>query len=294
VKRDGRNGAPAEQPGTAALLEQLRRARLQITSRPGMARHKPGWANTKRAFKDYDIHYVFRGAVEYLFQGRTLRATPGTVCFLPPGKPFIEKDIRGGRGAVFMHVHFLFALSGGIDPLRSLELPAVLRPQNPVRCRKLCLSLLESSRSLQEGNAWPHLVMHGRLLELLALLMEGGFRSRSLALDPATFGPEWLWPVLQSIEASIARADFTVENLAALSHLSVSHFTHQFTRYVGVSPKQLILQKRVERACDMLIAKDALSIKEITTRCGFTDPYHFSAQFKKATGRSPSAWRNDH
>jgi transcriptional regulator GlxA family with amidase domain len=40
-----------------------------------------------------------------------------------------------------------------------------------------------------------------------------------------------------------------------------------------------------------LLAGSALSVKQISFRLGFTDPYHFSRIFKRKTGFAPLDWR---
>jgi AraC-like DNA-binding protein len=37
--------------------------------------------------------------------------------------------------------------------------------------------------------------------------------------------------------------------------------------------------------------ESSLSLQEIAETCGFFDAFHFSREFKKVVGQSPSAWR---
>ncbi len=54
-----------------------------------------------------------------------------------------------------------------------------------------------------------------------------------------------------------------------------------------------IRRERVRRACELLRATH-LGMAEIADRCGFHDVFYFSAAFKKATGKSPKAYRAEH
>lgn len=46
----------------------------------------------------------------------------------------------------------------------------------------------------------------------------------------------------------------------------------------------------MERAIELL-ERTELPVGEVAERAGFTDIYYFSAAFRMATGKSPSAWR---
>lgn len=58
-----------------------------------------------------------------------------------------------------------------------------------------------------------------------------------------------------------------------------------------LTPKQLLLQIRINRACNLLESTE-LSITEIAAECGYSDHSAFSRQFKAATHFSPRDFRN--
>jgi AraC-like DNA-binding protein len=273
------------------LCEQLLRARIDLASRVLTSTHPAGFHSPRGPFSDYDIHYILRGSIEYDFDGHVLRAKQGSFCLLPPGKIFIEQDVKRGRGAELLYIHFSITMAGGRDPLQALELPAVIKPRKAAAAEKLCRETLADSRQGSDGRHWSHLAMKARVIEMLAALLQDGFFSGALRLNAARSGPEWLWPVLQRVEDELASAALSVERLAEAAMLSPSHFTHQFKRFMNVAPMQFVMQRRIALATDLLISDKALSIKAIAARCGFTDPYHFSAQFKRYVRQSPSHFR---
>lgn len=73
-------------------------------------------------------------------------------------------------------------------------------------------------------------------------------------------------------------------------NLSYSSLRRLFRQHTGVSLKQYQTDVRIRRACELLRNSDN-SIKEISRYLGYSSPFHFSAQFKKATDLSPSQWR---
>lgn len=58
----------------------------------------------------------------------------------------------------------------------------------------------------------------------------------------------------------------------------------------GLSPADAFMRFKVERAMQMLAAREAL-IKEVSYSLGFKNQFHFSRVFKRAIGLSPQAWR---
>lgn len=85
--------------------------------------------------------------------------------------------------------------------------------------------------------------------------------------------------------------DLCVSELSESLGVSFAHFSRQFKQALGVSPKQYLLNKRIERAKYLLSSTD-VSIGEISNSVGYEDPLYFSRIFKKETGTSPREYRS--
>ena len=82
----------------------------------------------------------------------------------------------------------------------------------------------------------------------------------------------------------------TVETVAADAGLSVSQFTRLFRQDVGSTPSAYVNGLRMERAA-LLLERTSLSVMEVMTQVGVTDPSHFARDFRRAHGFSPRAFR---
>ena len=82
----------------------------------------------------------------------------------------------------------------------------------------------------------------------------------------------------------------TVEQIAKLLSLNTSYFSRIFSEQVGIPPKQYILNKRLDRAKELLIETNA-SIFEIANSVGYDDQLYFSRIFKRKTTLSPIEYR---
>ena len=96
--------------------------------------------------------------------------------------------------------------------------------------------------------------------------------------------------VLEHISAKL-HEPLTVEALAAAAGMSASRLSHLLRAELGMSVMQYVEMRRVERA-SQLLRMTPLSIKQVAEEVGFASPFYFSLRFKKAIGRSPTAYRD--
>lgn len=94
---------------------------------------------------------------------------------------------------------------------------------------------------------------------------------------------------LQMMETNYLRRDFTIVEMSADLHISEVYLRRLFHQETGVSPKQYLLQRRIQKAISLLDT-DYFSIADIAAQCGFNDPKHFSVAFKKITGKTPTEY----
>lgn len=81
-------------------------------------------------------------------------------------------------------------------------------------------------------------------------------------------------------------------DLAELSGLSQSYFSHAFKTSTGLSPYRWQLHERVSRAQTLLLDTPA-SLEEVAEATGFADAVHFGRTFRKLLGATPVAWRQE-
>ncbi len=82
-----------------------------------------------------------------------------------------------------------------------------------------------------------------------------------------------------------------LEDLAAMCHMSVSHFIRSFNRYMNKSPHEYLLFFRLRQAKQLLLSTQD-SVEEIAYKCGFNSASHFARAFRKANDISPKEFRN--
>lgn len=85
-------------------------------------------------------------------------------------------------------------------------------------------------------------------------------------------------------------ASVSLPELANHVGVSKQHLIYLFNAETGVSPIDYFLRLKVQRA-GHLLDLTGLSIKEVGSAVGISDPYYFSRLFKKISGFSPSRYR---
>lgn len=85
-------------------------------------------------------------------------------------------------------------------------------------------------------------------------------------------------------------AHWDIEKFASRSHHSVSHFHRRFKQLTGASPMGWVRQERIN-AAKYLLSNSSQKISWVGRRCGYPDPYHFSREFTRLTGMTPSQFR---
>lgn len=85
--------------------------------------------------------------------------------------------------------------------------------------------------------------------------------------------------------------DIDLNALAKDMSYTPEHFRLLFKKHFGTSPKNYVIQKRMDFAKTLITSSD-LQLTEIAERCGYWNYKHFSAYFIKMVGVSPHAYRN--
>lgn len=81
-----------------------------------------------------------------------------------------------------------------------------------------------------------------------------------------------------------------LEELATLTGLSQSHFSHAFKASTGVSPHQWQTNARIDHA-KALILKNEAPLTGVAAESGFSDQAHFTRVFRKTVGTTPANWK---
>jgi AraC family transcriptional regulator len=83
----------------------------------------------------------------------------------------------------------------------------------------------------------------------------------------------------------------TLEQMSALVQLSPYHFARQFKEATGLPPHQFLINRRVERAQQLLRGQGGVSLAEVAIGAGFSDQSQLCFHFKRIVGVTPGQFR---
>jgi len=94
---------------------------------------------------------------------------------------------------------------------------------------------------------------------------------------------------LSFIEANL-QTHLSLERVAREAGMSKFHFCRHFKGVVGMSFREFLARRRIERASALLRDKKR-SVTEVYLEVGFKDLSHFGRVFRRVTGQPPSRFR---
>ena len=96
-------------------------------------------------------------------------------------------------------------------------------------------------------------------------------------------------PGLRYIESSYQNPKLSNAELAEKCNISEVYFRKIFTETYKTTPKQFIVEIRINKA-KQLLSDGFLYIGAVAEECGFSNQYHFSRLFKEKTGLTPTEY----
>lgn len=177
-----------------------------------------------------------------------------------------------------MYAEYLME-SGFLDPKR----PVIkLNGRN-----EIIDSFLKLIKFVREEEIAFQFLASGILLEIIGRIeaskVSGSFKGKDV---------ENMIKKAKSIIADNLDQNIFPERIATQMGVSYSLFRQQFKRYTGFSPIQYQIERRIQKAREMLLNTN-FSIKEIANLLGFRSLDYMSRLFKQKTGKTPREIRRD-
>ncbi len=175
----------------------------------------------------------------------------------------------------------------GLSPGEARELAGALRSISPRQFRgtRALKHSLERIFEAHDGEGALRLaeIRHWALrflLDVVALSRRRGDVEVSPAIRDAQ----------RHIEDRLGEETPRLDVLAGVAGLSLPWFKARFKREVGLSPRNYIVMRKVERAKDLL-ARTRTSITGVAMDLGFTTSQYFATVFRRYTGMAPGEFR---
>jgi AraC family transcriptional regulator len=123
------------------------------------------------------------------------------------------------------------------------------------------------------------------------LLQQHSVRTPKLASDEDGLSSYTLRQVLDYIRSHLSQ-DLSIIDLAQVAGISPYYFLRLFKKSMHFTPRQYIIQMRIDRAKGLLRSRE-LSIADIALQCGFTSQSHFTNVFRQIAKTTPKIYQRD-
>ena len=163
----------------------------------------------------------------------------------------------------------------------TLAIQPVLHPGCPAGILSTFEEYLQSFRNAGD-EAFPFLLLRAQELILHLYLRHKSYLSDTPSLDEAC-----------ELLRQNCCSRFTVRDVANLLGVGYESFRKKFRTQTGLSPAEYMIRHRINLAKSKLL-DETYTIEQIAVQLGYSDAFSFSAQFKKHTGLSPSAFRRQY
>lgn len=216
-----------------------------------------------------------RAGAYVTYQQDRIELTPRAVVLIPPNVQFATHT---PRPVGHLYCHFWLGVRGTVGEAGPIRV--ALSKSSQASLRALTTRLRRAGDSIDEMEVSLSVLSH-----VASSLAEAGYAWHNREPDPLIDRVRHRLhdlPPHESIENPV---------LADEIGLSVNTLLRRFRLATGTSPRQYLINLRVERAAQMLRETDA-PIADIAERCGFVDRYHLSRVFARFTGTSPAAYRS--
>ncbi|GIP34745.1 AraC family transcriptional regulator [Paenibacillus sp. J2TS4] len=249
------------------------------------------WRRPAGRIRHPSMWLIVRGKGVFIINGTHYPAEPGKLFFFTPDM-IVERrtDPEDPLEYYFLRFHYsecyqdkdVWSFNHAQD--RPFPLQGMYTLNNPPQL----IYLLEQLAALWKRRG-PITAMRRKIMMqelMLAIILD--FRSQKIAGDTTAAIDK-----TQDYMSWHYQEPLTLEQLAQMAGLSVSHYSRLFKKYTGYSPIDYLTHIRVDRAKELLVLS-GYRLKSIANSVGYSDEFYFSRIFKKIEGISPREYAKKH
>lgn len=228
----------------------------------------------------YILHYITDG--KGLFNGSHFDKSCGLLV-VPGAREYMEALPDGDYEMYWI----MFRGAGAKEILQLCGLPSynsVFKFDKTRECADIIQNALDRAEPL---NAYEETsIMTSAFYRILALHLQSKDNSDEISSD-----------IAQKMRIYIDNCyhlSISVEEFAKKNSISRNYLYTLFKKEYGISPKEYLMNKRIEKAKQLLQdSSKNFSVSEAAFAVGFDDPLYFSRVFRKKTGYSPTKCKKD-
>ena len=237
------------------------------------------------AHEEFAVGITLKGIQEFVCKGSRFKSAPGNIILFNPGD--VHNGNPGNREVLkyimlYLDPESLYRMMGSVAQWECTEF---VFPEPHFHDRVL-QSLIMEMYGLVTGTGHSALAYEHCLYKIATQLTRkmGIFCPETWKKNKDTLFIE----VTEYIRDNITE-DISIEDLSAIAHTSKYHFIRLFRSQFGLTPHQFIINCRINRVREALVAGKKSS--RIAQDYGFFDVSHLNRHFKRIFGVTPKQYQ---
>ena len=255
------------------------------------SKYEGDWQSILHSHPFSELFYVINGQGAFLAEGSEFPVKQNDMVIINPHVQHTEKSLPGAPlNYIVLGIEGLSFSFGRLATARagvsSQPTPDTVYKHNMSKTNVysyLNIMLEEITEQQEDYEA----VCQNLLEVLLIYILRSG--SLSVVPDNSRLLNRECTQIKNYLDANYSE-DITLDTLSALTHMNKYYLAHTFTKYMGLSPINYLLQKRIQEG-KSLLESTSYSIAQISDLLGFSSQSYFSQAFRKATGMTPMQYR---
>lgn len=238
------------------------------------------WTHYTRSLTDYELMVVTNGTLYIEDEKRRYTVNEGEYLIMAPCK--IQKGFKNSRCSFYwLHVWHNSTESAS----ENISIPAQSKLQNLER-------IIILLKQLQDSDKRYH---NEKLNSILAqsIFAEIEQQISANASEHSSYSQDHLLEQIKEYVKWHLQENTKVSQIAHYFGYNEKYLTTLFHSVTGTALKQYILQSKMEQA-KIQLTDSTTQIAQIAYSLGFEDSHNFSNAFKKVTGLSPKAYRENY
>ncbi|NMO98199.1 AraC family transcriptional regulator [Paenibacillus lemnae] len=251
---------------------------------------EPFWQDIRHNRSVHSFYWIHKGSGTFLCAGENEAhaVQKGMLFYMEPG---LSMSMESSVDDPLQITMVLFQCSITCYENQQWKMPQQLARLNiPFKQQVLGQDALDLDDAFRQMvHSWlpdipeRNLYVCGTLMQILAKL-----HSPEQVQDPE--GPEQAFQRIKRYMQQHYESTFRIGDLARSEGISVSYLRKLFIKHLSVSPKDYLIQIRMQHAERYLIFT-RLPVHAIARSCGYRDEFQFSKAFSKHAGQSPLKFR---
>lgn len=275
---------------TGQIAAQLNKLVFSIVL-TGHQKCGPAWQHSARTIRHHSFWLIVKGKGTFAINGTHYPAEPGKLFFFSPGM-LVERrsDPEQPLEYYFVRFHYTETYEEKEQWIcrSSADSPFPLQGMYSLQNTPQFIYWMEQLYTLSQRRGHVTAMRRKLLLQEFWLALLQDFRAQKQA-----GGTTAAIELTQDYMVQHYQEALTLESLAQLAGLSVSHYSRLFKKVIGYSPIDYLTHLRMDRAKELLVLSD-YRLKSIAQSVGYGDEFYFSRIFKKVVGLSPRDYVKRH